>query len=736
MGPAPRLEPGGTGATSPNEPLRDALQYLPFRHLASPACLQQLAELRKGRDSTSSCEGAALFLDVRGFSSFARSFTNSDGAAASENLTSALNEYFSLLVRFLHAREASVLFFAGDAVVAFVPAAGRTLPEAVALAARAALDVQGIRFARAGYSLVVHTGLGAGLLETHLISGGERSAHAVFSGDVIRQVCEAQRASSGDQIVASPEAHALLPPSFPSRPHGSSFLLLPGGTSPPLSPSPPSSVGPLCGCGAPIPAGSTPAAAALAPYAPAAISLVPEFAAGGDWRETGLLLTNSAFWTNQIRTVYVVFASFPDIDVGIPSSANADRFGEVARSVHAAAQQYGAAVNKLWLDDKGASALLGFGLPGGFSHEDDASRAVQAALALEESFAEEGAPLACGVAGGRAFVGILGAPCRKEYAVIGDCVILAARLMGAAKADSGKGAEARRVLVDAGVVAAVQDGRRTATVRFEEMPAVHAKGFDKPVRVFRPQRKAPEEGTAGSVSGDSASSRPHSFEFRRSFTSAAATPALAPASMAVPVPLVVSAAATLPPAFSSSSAEGSPLAPGTPKVLSSRLLSLGLGPHSNNSPSNRSRKGSQHSRTASFRSRSLRAPLVGTPLWILRGVLASAGSSQAELVARGLLSPDDAAFLYPALGLGSDGGGGAAARGPAGASGRSFRSGSRRALKSTLDIIGVRSLGAISDILQRFIVAVEAEEAARHGGRRRPVALFLEARPPLSFKKL
>eukprot|EP00741_Cyanophora_paradoxa_P012056 tig00020592_g11651.t1 len=56
------------------------------------------------------------------------------------------------------------------------------------------------------------------------------------------------------------------------------------------------------------------------------------------------------------------------------------------------------------VDDKGASAIIAFGLPGN-AHEDDAERAVRAALALQSWFKQGTSPFACGIAAGRTFCG-------------------------------------------------------------------------------------------------------------------------------------------------------------------------------------------------------------------------------------------------------------------------------------------------------------------------------------------
>eukprot|EP00741_Cyanophora_paradoxa_P015198 tig00020849_g14669.t1 len=504
-----------------------ALPYVPASLLARS--LPALGELQGGaRSAIASERGAALFVDVAGFSQLARSLARSDAAHGAEKLTSQLNLFLQQLISRLHARGAEVLLFLGDALVAFVPAAAAggaaALRDAARLAVEAALDVRGIAFERAGVALRSHTGCGAGELQTYLVRAGERAGQLLFAGDLVAQVAAAQRASKDEEIVVSAEMYALLegydaepvPPVAGrslyrlSIPHGK-----PDRESSPRCRSPPRRT--------PLPA------AAAAPR--------PGASAGAG--------RGASFFGDDIRRIVVLFASFPELDLAVAagegkhsgrSARHAARFAQVVRSVHRATAEYEGSVNKIVMcacalsrhppaplppppprppfipphpnppcpsrfpsppllphDDKGASALLAFGI-NQHSHEDDDERAVRLALALQEWFAASSAPFACGVAAGRSFCGSLGAPCRKEYAVIGDCVIIAARLMSAAREavaaerDPGPAAAQQRVFCDASVVAAIKDRGRPSGLSFAGLPPVLAKGFQDPLHAYSPSR--------------------------------------------------------------------------------------------------------------------------------------------------------------------------------------------------------------------------------------------------------
>eukprot|EP00741_Cyanophora_paradoxa_P016711 tig00020938_g16139.t1 len=623
--------------------LQAVLPYVPGGLLATAPGIAQLKALQAGqRVSVATYEGAGLLLDIAGFSALARDLTRSNSSTACEKLTETLNAFFLELMKRLHSRGVEILLFAGTSNER------RSMGDAIRLAAEAAIAVQSMSFKRNKHRLVAHTGLGAGFLQQNLIAGTERAAQAIYTGDLVRQVCEAQRSSKDTDIVVSPEALGLLQPisSFGFEPPGDAAdepaLLdaqhlagappdelaagahrrppaaaaaaaaadaagagvalagagdLLGGLLPRLPPrraptgpgtgpstplasgqrrasasqhprgSAPQSPGSLlsaagmfntlgptfaeargreCECGALLPAASVAPELALAPFEAQVMSLAPAAVAGGEQK---------AFWASDIRTVYVIFASFPELDIdrsapkartkslavarlppeleeeeplaalnaprlssasggaGGPGfarrlsvgpgpggdgetaevDAHAARFGKVVRAVHRVCEVYGGAVNKVFLDDKGASALLGFGLPG-FVHEDDSERAVRAAIDLATWFEETDAPFACGIAGGRTFVGTLGAPCRKEYALIGDSVILAARMMSEARVViAKKGApRSQEVYCDASVFEATTADRHPPFV-FEEREPFKAKGFAEPVRIFRPRGMTGDE---------------------------------------------------------------------------------------------------------------------------------------------------------------------------------------------------------------------------------------------------
>jgi class 3 adenylate cyclase/tetratricopeptide (TPR) repeat protein len=181
--------------------------------------------------------------------------------------------------------------------------------------------------------------------------------------------------------------------------------------------------------------------------------------------------------------------------------ANVDGLGEVVdrfghgheeRIVHAlnryyvsmseAIRPFGGVMNKIDLYDHGDKVLVTFGAP--IAHEDDAERAVRAALAMQEALAELNESLPgelgltdwqlsqrIGISYSYVFAGYVGASWRHEYTVMGDEVNLAARLMSAAKEGC--------VLVNENV------RRQTEAVAvLQPEGAVQLKGKSQPVPIF------------------------------------------------------------------------------------------------------------------------------------------------------------------------------------------------------------------------------------------------------------
>jgi class 3 adenylate cyclase/tetratricopeptide (TPR) repeat protein len=116
----------------------------------------------------------------------------------------------------------------------------------------------------------------------------------------------------------------------------------------------------------------------------------------------------------------------------------------------------------------GDAVMAVFGAP--ISHEDDAERAVRAALAIRDSIGEE-LQIRTAVNTGEALVTLGAKPGEGDAMVAGDVVNTAARMQG--------GAPVNGILVGEGTYRATRDA-----IDYREAPPVEAKGKSEPVKVW------------------------------------------------------------------------------------------------------------------------------------------------------------------------------------------------------------------------------------------------------------
>ena len=125
------------------------------------------------------------------------------------------------------------------------------------------------------------------------------------------------------------------------------------------------------------------------------------------------------------------------------------------------------------VDDKGCVLIACLGVPSHF-HADDPVRGVALACAIQKAMKDLGLLVSVGVTTGESFCGCVGSEARREYAVVGDVVNLAARL---ANVKQHRG----RVLCDHPTYRMAE----TSFV-FDDLDSVTVKGKQLPIRIFSP----------------------------------------------------------------------------------------------------------------------------------------------------------------------------------------------------------------------------------------------------------
>jgi tetratricopeptide (TPR) repeat protein len=178
-------------------------------------------------------------------------------------------------------------------------------------------------------------------------------------------------------------------------------------------------------------------------------------------------------WLAEFRRATCVFVNL--VGVSFAGEDEIARLNAVVQAIQHVVHRYDGSIAKLVESDKGTVLFAAFGLPPR-AHEDDPARGIRAALEIEEAVADHDLRSAIGVTTGTIFCGPIGAPDRRDFAIVGDIVNLAARLMQAASDD---------ILCDA-ATALVFD-----SIEYDELSPLRIKGKADTVRVFRPHGDMP-----------------------------------------------------------------------------------------------------------------------------------------------------------------------------------------------------------------------------------------------------
>ncbi|WP_395853379.1 AAA family ATPase [Cystobacter fuscus] len=403
---------------------------------------------------------ALLFADISGFTPLMERLSQ-HGLQGVEELSRTMNGYFDRLLRELAAHGGEVARFAGDAALVLWPAGDASreaLAEATRRAARCGLRVQELLHAypvSEGLTLSLRLGLGTGRMHALIVGGEDRWEYLVL-GAPMQQAAAAQQVAHPGELVASRASWAHLEGSFDGVVRSSGDVR-------------------LLSCRAAPP----PRAALLPELAPGAETALRPFVSR---TLRALFEVPHSAWRAELRRVTVLFLELHGL-AEPTSPALLAQLQTVTLELQKAVYAFGGSINQLLADDKGTVLLAAWGLPTS-SHEDNAARAVRAALQAQTALEPLGLSASVGITTGHVFCGDRGGVSRREYALAGRVVNLAARLMQAAHGG---------LLCD-------ETTAREASPRigFEPLESLTLKGVDKPVPVLRPVReqRRPEQPAA------------------------------------------------------------------------------------------------------------------------------------------------------------------------------------------------------------------------------------------------
>jgi len=411
-------------------------------------------------------EAALLFVDIPGFGQLAERMS-AGGLAGAEKLGQFLNVLFGSVIDRIEAYGGEVVALPGDAVSAMWSAEDADIQSCVRRAGAAALDIQnlaGVDRADMLAPLRCHVAVGCGPIWIGTVGadGAQRMACAT-GGAMVDVARTASEASPGAVAVTTEVAKHLQGRAVINRDGPRHRLArMTSGEAPPVRHR---------------------QALGLDEVRP---FLSPALA---EWLQAG-----HDDWLAEFRRTSVAF-------VGLGGAAAAEAFRrdpeQLRRAialVQAEVAKFQGTVNQVACDDKGLSVLAAWGLRGA-TGEHAAVRAAGAASAIRAGLRGLGVDGTVGVATGPCFCGPRGSATRREYAIVGSCVVTAARLMQLA----GEGG----VLLDEATVAAA--GGRLSGVAPR---AVLLKGRTDPVTAYEPAPARPADGRGQPGRNDEAPGRP------------------------------------------------------------------------------------------------------------------------------------------------------------------------------------------------------------------------------------
>eukprot|EP00002_Diphylleia_rotans_P034920 TRINITY_DN7555_c0_g1_i1.p1 TRINITY_DN7555_c0_g1~~TRINITY_DN7555_c0_g1_i1.p1 ORF type:complete len:2453 (-),score=413.18 TRINITY_DN7555_c0_g1_i1:295-7653(-) len=441
--------------------LRSLGSFLPAlvikRFSGDPAILQEPI-----RDSF---QAAVIFADISGFTPLSERLCKKGGEGA-EKLSSYLNRYFEQLIALLKFFGGDIIKFAGDALLAMWsngPLRLNTL-----WAVQCALEMQQkLHGWRAGDDgeLRLHVGIGAGQVTAVHVGGKNRQWEFFIIGPALAQISNAESNAKVGEVVVSKEAWHQIRENCVGAPVGNEGCHR---VDKVLNPLPPRILS--------VPVITPVMEGALRSY------LMPVV--------NSRLSSGQSLWLAEIRKVSILFMRIP-----IFNQEESDQF--VFNSIQKAMLiiqsrifHWGGAIRQFMMDDKGSVLVAVFGLPPE-SSENYSARCIRAALDLQSAFHEE-LYISCsiGITSGTAFCGAVGSNDRREYAVVGDVVNLAARFMVAAKhtlAENGLGLLKNSIICDEPTYnSSVHVELRNQRIRFRPLPSIKVKGKTDTIPIYYP----------------------------------------------------------------------------------------------------------------------------------------------------------------------------------------------------------------------------------------------------------
>ena len=181
------------------------------------------------------------------------------------------------------------------------------------------------------------------------------------------------------------------------------------------------------------------------------------------------------FQMAELREVVTLFVNITDLEKDFELQ-RLDIIQKVMASIVESHMAFGGTMRQFVVDDKGCVAIGALGVPH-HTYEDNCIRAVNIANMLRSKIQAIGKNCSIGISAGRTFCGLVGSANRREYAMMGSSVNLAARLMCSCPIGG--------IIVDERVRAGA-----CALLIFEDKGSITAKGYADLVPIFAYQESS------------------------------------------------------------------------------------------------------------------------------------------------------------------------------------------------------------------------------------------------------
>ena len=424
--------------------------------------------LARGLDLPNQANGAALFADISGFTPLTEALVRALGPQrGAEELTRWLNEIYDTLITEIDRYRGSVISFSGDAVTCWFDdqiEASAPQGSAALRATACALSIQQAiqRFAQVDIagagtvSLAIKVVVTVGPAQRFLLGDPTIQLVDVLAGETLYRLdAGGHHAARGEVLLDQPGVDAL----------GEQIEVLEWRDDPESG----KRFAVVNRLKASVDDNPWPPLDALNDDIARPWILPPVYER---------LMSGMGEFLTELRPTVALFLSFSGIDYDrdpdAPSKLNA-----YVQAVQRILSRYNSYLLQLTIGDKGSNFYISFGAP--LAHEDDAIRAVSAALELRDLRMDFITDVKIGVSQGLTRAGACGGIYRRTYSVMGDAVNMAARLM--------QNAASGQVLVNQNVRKATGN-----TFTWEELSPLRVKGKSDMVTVFRLVTKLEQQG--------------------------------------------------------------------------------------------------------------------------------------------------------------------------------------------------------------------------------------------------